>query len=567
MGAIRLQTFVGMIPLRDARLLPDNAATVAENLRLETGALRGLQTPRKIKDVTPGTRRVFRIPDGFPTSNLANSYFMEFADPDTDVVKAPVVNDSFERYYWASPTSGPRYNTAARIKAGNSGGNAPYKLGVPRPTGTPTLTATGGTTTLTKVTRSYVYTYEDDYGQEGQPSLPVEFSHYPDGTWTLGAIVDPTTNAEMVDRRPITKINIYRTITAETGATTFFKVHTLTPWAATYADTKSDSLVSGQGQLESTTWAIPPQNLQGMALMPNGIVVGWFENTLYFSENWRPHAWPAEYALQLEHRVVGLGVFGNTCVVCTEGHPVTVSGVKSYGLALNKSDTPMPCVSRGSIVSTVAGVIYATENGLVLFGPGGIQELTKNLLTREMWVKEYQPTKIRAIYLDGCYTAVRRTVSNTDDGFFFSPTALGEGMVKLSDFGAAADITVDAITGKGLVVIGSELFEWLPADLSTNAKLKYRTKEFHIQRPCNFGFAQVFWEPPVTPLGNGQEEVRFRVYAGGQLVFNQDLTGRNGQEFRLPSGFKTDLWQFEVEGYAAVKSIHVASTSAELKGV
>jgi len=66
--------------------------------------------------------------------------WLEFPDPDTNVVRSQVVNDSWDRYYFASPSQTPQYNTRARIVAGMP----PWQLGVPAPGCSPGVSVTGG---------------------------------------------------------------------------------------------------------------------------------------------------------------------------------------------------------------------------------------------------------------------------------------------------------------------------------------------------------------------------------------------------------------------------------------
>jgi len=70
--------------------------------------------------------------------------WLEFNDPDTNVVKSPVVDDMYDRYYFASPSQMPSYNTYNRIV----GGMPPYLLGVPPPGCAPTADVTGGGNSL-----------------------------------------------------------------------------------------------------------------------------------------------------------------------------------------------------------------------------------------------------------------------------------------------------------------------------------------------------------------------------------------------------------------------------------
>jgi hypothetical protein len=89
-----------MWPIRDIRALPDNAAVEAINIFNDGGAnLRGARQPLFLKDINALTRTVYRIPLPGPNT-LLNSYWREFADENTDVHRAPILNDAFERFYW-----------------------------------------------------------------------------------------------------------------------------------------------------------------------------------------------------------------------------------------------------------------------------------------------------------------------------------------------------------------------------------------------------------------------------------------------------------------------------------
>src|SRR5208282_2049816 len=76
----------------------------------------------------------------FNSQITGNSTWLEFLDPDTNVIKTQVVNDIYQRYYWASPSEPPQYNTLARIQANKS----PWLLGINPPGCAPTVTISGG---------------------------------------------------------------------------------------------------------------------------------------------------------------------------------------------------------------------------------------------------------------------------------------------------------------------------------------------------------------------------------------------------------------------------------------
>ncbi len=145
MTAFRLKDFSGLIPRRSARLLPDTAATVADNAKLLSGELRGFSEPNQIADfagaVYSPIRRAIRVPyDDYGTPTDA---WLLFDSRDVDVVRSPLVNDQYNRYYWAGDGA-PKYNTQSRIAAELP----PYLLGIPVPVAAPVVVPPGASTTF-----------------------------------------------------------------------------------------------------------------------------------------------------------------------------------------------------------------------------------------------------------------------------------------------------------------------------------------------------------------------------------------------------------------------------------
>ena len=74
-------------------------------------------------------------------------------------------------------------------------------------------------------------------------------------------------------KRNIKKIRLYRTITSTGGTAEFFYVAELNVGTETYTDTVLDNIIAQNNILESTTWFPPPESLQGITAMPNGMAV------------------------------------------------------------------------------------------------------------------------------------------------------------------------------------------------------------------------------------------------------------------------------------------------------
>ena len=135
--------------------------------------------------------------------------------------------------------------------------------------------------------------------------------------------------------------------------------------------------------LPSEDWIAPPAGLKGLRLMANGAAVGFVGKTLYFSEPNLPHAWPNQYPA--DYRIVGVGTFGQSAAFLTDAFPYVLSGVDPAAMSFEKLSLPQACVSIDSIVETGAAVYYASPDGLVMISSGGIDIVTKNILTPEQW--------------------------------------------------------------------------------------------------------------------------------------------------------------------------------------
>jgi len=597
MAVLRIQSFSGIVPVSGDRALPEGFATQSVNTWLYGQELRGIRPPVDVIACNPATRRVFRVPKRTaggdpaypgvipPPSYLGDSVWKQFTDIDTDVVKGQLIEDTYERYYFCSPTTGPEFNTYARMLAGQPN----YKLGVPGPSQDydgsgnnaqkPTITSiTGGSGT--NLTRAYVYTWVNQFGEESSPSLPVLGSGFSNAVWNIGNIQDPP--APGANQPTWSKKYLYRTITGDSGQTTYYRVNTVAIGTLTYADNTAvttDPVLASNLMLESTNWATPPATLKGFIAMPNGFLIGFDGNNVYFSEAYHWHAWPAEYKQATETPIVGLGVLGQTCVVCTQGYPTTVTGTAPATCSFTKATTGEPCLSRGSIVSTPQGVIYASQNGLIMVGPGGIGNVTDQLITKDEWLRDYAPNYLRAARYQNGYLAIRMLPAGSPtprSGFFLDPTALKVALTDITDFENIRNLHSDFWSGEVLLInsdnVTAKIQRWDPPSTDLMPVI-WKSKEYQYPFQENFGAYAIYWDDDrysnvnyATAIMPTTEKVRFKVYADRRLIYDQPVP-ENGRALRLPSGFKADIWQFELRGRAPIYSMHVAGTMKELKGV
>ena len=103
--------------------------------------------------------------------------------------------------------------------------------------------------------------------------------------------------------------------------------------------------------------------------------------------------------------------------------------------------------------------------------------------------------------------------------------------------------------------------------------VQWKSKEFQFAYDENFGAYSIYWDDArysnvnyAVAILPTTEKVRLKVRCNRRIVYDQPVP-ENGRALRLPSGFKGDIWQFEIRARAPVYSLHVASTMKELRGV
>ena len=594
MVALSLSNFGGMIPAVDPYLLPENQAGLSENAWVYSGAIEGFRAMTPVHTLAnPKAQKAFRIPiEYYDKDHIPDSYWLEFENPDTDVISTPIASDQYERYYWAAQGISPKYNTTARI----INGDPEFDLGVPAPATAPAVTVTGGSTPTE--TRAYVYTWVTAYGEEGPPSAPTLATGNTSGTWNI-TLTAPTSGVTAT--RNLDRVRIYRTITGSSGATSYFFVAEQSISLTTYADTIPTTTVAASNILESTYFEPPPADLKGIISMPNGILAGFRHNEVWFCEPYMPHAWPSIYTLAIENEVVGLGVVGQSLIVCTTGSPYAISGVNPSSMTASRLSFSEPCLSRGSIVSTPVGVVYASPNGLVIAVPGQVQVATRNMISKDLWLDAteylYVPS-LRGAVLNGAYYCWGSVLTGC-----FAPTCFDPDRFQQDDFigsyrGAYIDLSnqrvsftklfnevptyncyQDTWTGEVLVIRDGKVY-WL--DISPNrehAPFVWRSKIFTMPNKRNLEAMRVWFDtfpdtPELNPVRNtapiqtlaADQYGLVRVYADGRLVMTRELR-EDGEFMRMPSGFRATYWQIEIEGRVRITSIETATSAKELMNV
>lgn len=604
------------------RLLPNNSATTAANTKLLEGELRGYHTPTILKDLSGlgfTVGRAYRIPASVTGSTDA---WLGFESPNTDIIRSPVLGDIYQRYYWASDNGAPMYNTLTRIVAGNTGANAPWLLGVPQPAAALTVGSTGGSGATE--TRSYVYTFVTAYNEEGPPSNPTTYNAYSNASsWNLSGGSTTWTGTSQVD---VAYVNIYRTVPNASNPAFFFVAQVpIATWisgSGTYSDTSTNTAVSLNNTLDFVDNFPPPSDMTGFALMPGGFMVGFQGRNLLFTEPYLPHAWNPTYNLATEFEIMGIVVWSQTAIICTTSNLYLGSGSTPDAFTLQKLDGVTPCLSRRGIVSTVSGAYFPTVDGLAMFNVNGLNTITQPILTKEEWAT-FSPTTLIAGQLGLQYIAYQ----DEANGFLINPTESSAEMVTIQAFDGVTGVETDRYTGNPYLIRDNICYDWDPnntqrlywhwvskevqfpkfvnlgafkikADFAPNdvqpaVNTAYGTYDsarlaaaplnplgFNVLggiSPYNQGLVSGSALPenrmplggdglwPLAYLGIQPQSVRLVVYCNGIKVSDQTVT--NDKIRRLPSGFKHDIWQFELFGNTDMYSLQVAETGKELAAV
>lgn len=599
MSIVTLKSFGGMLPAINDRLLPEQQAAYAVNTYLYNGTLIGWRQPKLLFNLlSVTTRMAYRIPaDESNRKITAPAYWLEFADVDTKVIRTPVIDDSFKRYYYSSPSIRPSYNTVARIAAGLS----PWYLGVPAPLAAPGVSPAGGTGLSLAAARSYVYTYVTAYGEESAPSPPLVVNGYVDDTWHV-TVTAPTAN-DMGVVRNITTTRIYRTVTATDGTTSFFIVADITAATTSYADSLTDAQVAQNDILPSTTWTEPPVDLRGMVTMANGIIAGFRENEIWFSEPFRPHTFPSAYTLTSEFPIVGLGAVGQSLIVCTKGYPVVISGVSPDAMSSEVIHRREPCNNMGSIATAPDGVYYSSPNGLQMVSPyGTIHNVTEDWI--DTWQDQVPQNSLRAITWGYTYFAYGSIYIDPSSGADTGSEAQTGIVVQCPQTASqkvtppkGAEITnpafhymtaplakdvynflIDHWTGIPFLIQDQKIYYYDFAEHSPQVQsYRWKSKEIQDRTKRNFSCMRIWFNVlDTTPAQNADRNVNavqatlaadqygiVRVYADGVLLTTRELR-TSGELLRIASGGKFEFWQWEFEARVEITSMQAATTVKEL---
>lgn len=537
---IGMTNFKGAIPGVHPRLLPDDHASIASNVRLDDGTLTPIRDARRVHDFEAPVVSFIRRPDGA---------FLGF---DAVVDSAPGAVDAARVYV-----------TGAGVPRIWLPGGANVPLALPGPQAAPTATVTSGTVDPDLIVDSvYAYTFVTSLGEESIPSPPSNIVSWSPGvTITVSGL--PT--VAPIPGRLLTGMRVYRSVTDALGDTRYFFVAEI-GFQPTYVNvTSADDTISGTAEeIRSLDYDTPPDDMQGIISLPNGGMAAFSGQELLFCEPYIHHAWPRKYRLRTEARIVGLGAFGSSVVILTEGTPYVAQGTTPETMVMERIELDLPCVSARSIADMGYSVIYASTDGLVQVSQQGAQVISSQMFTREVWAK-MRPETFIASRMRGRYVfSYHPEPANGQDesgvlrrlGIVDTSGAQPFYITDDSEFG---HLFYDRKDGALFGLFREDgVVRW--DDLTRQRKrMVWRSKDIFLPTPTNFGVVRVDGDD------DGASDVICRVYAGRNKRLVRETYGVNRPE-RLPSGFSEDVWCVEIEGTMTVTAIFVAHSPSELAG-
>jgi hypothetical protein len=526
MAKIHVPNFEGLTPKVDPSLLKDTEAVECENARLDRGNLIPWKGTAAEATVNSGAKTVYDYDGSW-------LYWTNFVD----VVPTPVLADAYKRVFYTGDGQ-PQYTYQGRpTTAGVPNG---FDLGVPAP-GLVTTHTTSTTAGDLEEDRYYVYTYITPLGEEGPPSYPGDKITVIDGNDVFVTFTTETLGNYNLGTGA--KRRLYRTAAGTTSTEYQFVADIPIASLTVTDDIDNDQL----GEvLPSTTWTPPPRTgdvgigaLEGLTTLTSGFLAGFSGNTLCFSEQFIPSAWPVAYRTTFDADIVGLGVAGNSLVVLTKSFPYLMSGDSPAEMTAVRIETAQACSSKDSLVDAGDFLIYASPDGIMAVSEAGVENLTQDILTRDQW-QAYTPSTLQGYYYEDMYLGISDTKS-----FLITKDGVLTDLPGYTAINGVNDFLTDRLLllqSNGAIVAFNE---------GSALTAKWKSKSFRSMRPSVLGTAEVDCAGPVT----------FKLYADGVLKLTKNLTTLT--QFRLPSGFLAVKYAFSLEGTGEVFTVTMASTTME----
>jgi len=549
MAYFKRDRFSGIAPGVSPRLLADQFGQVAENIDFESGRLVATSENSDTYTLQTSTRRSIYF--------YRDTSWLEWEEDGVSVVPGPIPGDILDRLYFTGDDY-PRIGTVATLVSGSSGYPVnSYRLGVPAPSGTPTVVKSGtADTDATANDVSYVYTLVTADGREGPPSSPSAVIELTDGetaTITMPASYNPSGSGHNFAAGALKRI--YRSNTGSTNTQfQFLKEigYTVTSWPD-----NADAATLGE-VLPSATWIGPPDDsslypdgpLKGLISLAQGTMAGFTGKRFCLSEPFLPHAWPIQYRITTEEDIVAIASTANGVAALTDGQPYFITGTEPSAMTAVRIDLAQACVNVNSVVDMGSYVLYAGPDGLCGLESASGSVVTAGLISVKQWNDDFNPTTIRAFKHEGTYVAF-----HASGGWVYDPRGEENALSTLTLSSEVRGGYTNPKDGELYVIVADKIQKYRGS--STSKTLKFKSKKFVTPAPVSMGWVSVHAnEYPAT----------VKVYGDGVLIADYTVTKSGStytQATTVPSGISNGTlrepimrmpavvaqeWEVQVEG-------------------
>lgn len=527
---IAIQNMSGIAPRTTPEMLPDTFAQTALNVLLHNGGVQSLSAPVTVATPTKvGTKKaIYR----FGTNEPESQYWFSWTTP-VSVARGPIPDDTTERTYFTGDGTPKKTDVSLALQSGTSYPVAAYELGVPAPVTAPFATVVAGTGPTVTEQRAYVFTNVTGWGEESAPSPAAIVS------------VDSSHNAQLINlddvpagQYNITKRYIYRTVSSNSG-TNYYWIGEIAAGVTTFTDNVAITAIGEP--LATLDWDVPPDDLQGIVALPSGAMCGFTGKDVCFSVINAPYAWPQKYRLTCDYDVVAVAPMGQGVAVLTKGYPYFINTGDPESAQMIRIEEEQACVSARSVVPFKGGVIYASPDGLVSLSMSGANVMTDKIYDRKKW-QLLNPSDIFAVKHDNRYYGFLAS-----GGFVLDL----DGNFTLHDITATAAY-VDPVLDQLYIAVGTNIQKWDSGSAKTHT---WKSKRYNLPLPMNFSCFQL--------KANSYADTTLKMYADGVLKYTVAVTSAN--PFRLPSGFLSRIYEFEISGTDHWTGLMVANSMTELK--
>jgi len=385
------------------------------------------------------------------------------------------------------------------------------------------------------LTRQYLLAIEDDLGQIGPPSLPVEYNTLGSTQVTLAQL-----SWTLPEDENANKIIIFRS--APDGE--YYKAGEVDADVTTFVDiyTEEDYRRFTPG-IPLGAFGNPVDDVTNLAIMAGGsAVVSDRKKTIYISEPLKPHV--MTYTRTVTGNIIGMASTGSELIVCTDQNPELITGSHPSVMTQEIVMTNQACISRESITQVKNSIIYAGTDGLVSVVGARGDIITSELLSQSDWL-ELNPSSMIGESHDGKYygfTSSHTIIYDFNTGSLTTST--------LSPDSAYSDIETDSLYLR-FDDVDYKAFDG-PSMTQT-----LESKHYRFPIPVTFNAIRV--------SSNTYNDTCVNVYINGCLgctIYPQDFNSR-----RLPRMPQAREMHIEVIGTDTVNSIEIATSMGELRGV